>query len=66
MTMAVNIYSGNGGWRNYSGTFPDETGIIYEQWLYAPYLGLVVGAGYGRFFIDTYLKGLPGAWPDDN
>ena len=59
------IYSGNGGWRNYSGTFPDETGIVYEQWLYAPYLGVAVGGIYERFFINTYLKGSPWAWSED-
>ncbi|MBN0986686.1 omptin family outer membrane protease [Amphritea pacifica] len=59
------IYSINGGWRNVSGTFPDEIGIVYEQWLYAPYLGVAVGAGYEKFFVNTYLKGSLWAWSED-
>ncbi len=51
------IYSRNGGWRNESGTFPDETGIRYEQRVYIPYLGMNLGVIRGRFFANAHVKG---------
>jgi plasminogen activator len=33
------LYSTN-AWRDTSGTFPDQTGIAYQQWWQTPYLGL--------------------------
>jgi len=51
------IYSRDGGWRNDSGTFPNETGILYEQRIYIPYLGVNMGVVQGRFFANAHVKG---------
>jgi len=56
------IYSRNGGWRNVSGAFKEETGIRYEQKFFAPYLGLCLDFSYKNFFVNTYVKGSLWAW----
>ncbi|MGE4545292.1 MAG: omptin family outer membrane protease [Pedobacter sp.] len=55
------IYSVN-GWRDEKGTFPDVVGIRYEQWFYAPYLGLNMQTNYESFFFNAYIKGTLWAW----
>lgn len=57
------IYSRD-GWRNETGKFPDETGIIYEQWFYAPYIGLKLAVTRKGFFANVYGKGALWAWSD--
>ncbi len=44
--------------------FPDRTGIIYEQWFYAPYLGVNLGVARKGFFANAYGKGSLWAWSD--
>jgi plasminogen activator len=59
----VYIYS-KGGWRNDTGKFSDTTGIIYEQWFYAPYLGVNLAVERKGFFVNAYGKGSLWAWSD--
>ncbi len=57
------IYSRD-GWRNATGNFPDVTGIIYEQWFHAPYLGLNLAVARKGFFANAYGKWSLWAWSD--
>ena len=58
------VYSRD-GWRDSTGDFADETGIRYEQWFYAPYIGLNLSVEYEGFFANAYVKGTPWAWSED-
>ncbi len=56
------IYSRNGGWRNEAGTFPDQTGIRYEQRFFIPYAGLALGIQEGGVSFKAWAKGSLWAW----
>lgn len=60
----IGVYSGD-GWRDTVINFGDKTGLVYEQWFYAPYLGVNVGGNYEDFFVNAYFKGTPWAWSED-
>lgn len=56
------IYSRSGGWRNHTGSFPDQEGIRYEQRFFVPYLGMNLGIHHKQFFANAYVKGSFWAW----
>lgn len=59
------IYSSNPGFRDRTGTFADETGIIYEQWLYAPYLGLQFEYNLDQVTFSGRVAGSRWGWAKD-
>lgn len=62
------IYSDieNGGWRDYTGSFPEgEVGITYEQVYSVPYFGVGADAAWGAFQMHTHLLYSPWAGASD-
>ncbi|MCF8068541.1 MAG: omptin family outer membrane protease [Desulfobacterales bacterium] len=59
------IYSVGGGFRNWTGSFPDSVGISYKQSFYVPYGGIGGSLNFSRFHFNTYFKYTPFAWADD-
>ncbi len=57
------IYS-KGSFRDTKGTFDNAIGITYEQWLYAPYLGLKMDLKIGEWKINNSIAGTKWAWAD--
>ncbi len=59
------VYSSNPGFRDRVGTFPDKVGITYEQWMFAPYLGLQMDWNIEDFVISGRISGSQWAWAKD-
>lgn len=53
------------GFRDAHGTFPDIVGITYEQWFYAPYVGLQLHYQYKDLSIAGRLNGSRWTWAED-
>lgn len=59
------IYSSDPGFRDRTGSFADKTGIIYEQWLYAPYLGLQLEYSFDQITFSGRVAGSRWGWAKD-
>jgi len=61
------IYSSNAGFRDLTGVFPEGTGITFEQWFYAPYLGVQLDFRFSEEFqLSGRFAGSKWAWSEDN
>lgn len=59
------IYSSETGFRDQQGSFENIPGISFEQWMYAPYLGVDAHGRIGKLTLTGRCAGSLWAWAND-